>query len=83
MISPRLQRIWILNKRLEGAVESLTAGPACQVLLPCTGRASTGDFTPTVRSPAKPRALECSPDQSALEGPTFSAAEPPERTRRR
>ena len=30
----RLQEIWILNKREEGAVEPLTAGPACQVLLP-------------------------------------------------
>jgi len=34
MIFARLQEIWNLNKREEGAVESLTAGPACQVLLP-------------------------------------------------
>jgi len=34
MIFARLQEIWILNKREEGAVESLTAGPACQVRLP-------------------------------------------------
>ena len=83
MIFARLHKIWNLNKREEENVESLTAGPACQVLLPCAEKASIGDFSPTVRSPAKPRALECSPDQSALEGPTFSAAEPPERTRRR
>jgi len=30
MIFARLQEIWILNKREEGAVESLTAVPACQ-----------------------------------------------------
>ena len=30
----RLQEIWNLNKREEAAVESLTAGPTCQVLLP-------------------------------------------------
>jgi len=34
MIFARLQEIWISNKREEGAVESLTAGPACQALLP-------------------------------------------------
>jgi len=34
MVFARLQEIWILNKREEGAVEPLTAGPACQVLLP-------------------------------------------------
>jgi len=34
MIFARLQEIWILNKREEGAVEPLTADPACQVILP-------------------------------------------------
>jgi len=34
MIFARLPEIWNLNKREEEAVESLTAGPACQVLLP-------------------------------------------------
>ena len=34
MIFARLHEIWNLNKREEGAVVSLTAGPACQVLLP-------------------------------------------------
>jgi len=34
MIFGRLREIWILNKREEGAVEPVTAGPACQVLLP-------------------------------------------------
>jgi len=34
MIFARLQEIRNLNKREEGAVVSLTAGPACQVLLP-------------------------------------------------
>jgi len=82
MIFARLHKIWNLNKREEGTVESLTAGPACQVL-PCAGKASTGNFLVTVRSPTKPRALECSPDQSASEGPTFSTAEPSDRTGRR
>jgi len=83
MIFARLHKIWNLNKREEGTVESLTAGPTCQVLLPCAGKASTGDFSPTVRSAAKPRALECSPYQSASEVPTFSMAELSERTHRR
>jgi len=34
MIFARLKEIWILNKREEVAVESLTVGPSCQVLLP-------------------------------------------------
>jgi len=34
MIFARLQEIWILNKREEGAVVPLTVGPPCQVLLP-------------------------------------------------
>jgi len=83
MIFARLHKIWNLNKREEGNVESLTAGPTPQCRLPRAGKASNGDFSPMVRFLAKPRALECSPCQGASNGPTYPAAEPPKWTHRR
>jgi len=64
MIFARLQEIWILNKREEGTVESLTAGPARQRPRE-QGTHSPANARRQEPSPADPRAPTCSWGDSA------------------
>ena len=71
-------KIKILNKRKGGKEVTLQWTPSVRSLFLTAEATFTGDFSATVRSPAKPRASAWSPNPNDSIDPLFPTAEPPE-----